>query len=59
MTFSPSALRLGAWIGLFSSGAAVGVLVEKKGGPSQYIKGRKKTKSELSLTPIESQEGKN
>ena len=58
MAFSQNALRLGTWVGLFSSGAAVGVLVEKKGGPGQVMSPWKKTQPEISLTPVETKEGK-
>ena len=59
MAFSQNALRLGTWVGLFSSGAAVGVLVEKKGGPGQVMNPwKKKTQPEISLTPVETKEGK-
>jgi hypothetical protein len=53
MAFSRNALRFGAWTGLFTSGAALGVLVEKNGGPGQVMKSWKKTNIHKSLTPAD------
>ncbi len=58
MSFSSSALRMGTLVGLFSSGAAVGVLAERNRVQVQGLIPFSKAKAKIEAPKVEDKEGK-